>query len=167
MPDLREDLGRLADFVGEPAIVARPGDGASAARAPPTRLRFRGGPVGPRRPRPRGGRGSPPARRGAAPCQLSGQHDTVLPPASTTIWPENAVNGTSPDDVQAALDAGDERCVGARISSEVVQRFGRNILGRNMRILGVFDGDDGMIVRAFPCPPGEQPGAVSMRRGTG
>jgi len=160
MPDLREDLGRLADFVGEPATLR---DLETARRRRERRRRASAlvvslsvlvvlAVVAAAALRPRS--------EGQLPVTSPSMPDTVLPPASTTIWPENAINGTSSDDVQAALDAGDDTLRWRTDLEEVVQRFGRNILGRNMRILGVFDGDDGMIVRAFPCPPGEQPGAV-------
>jgi hypothetical protein len=38
-----------------------------------------------------------------------------------------------------------------------VERFGEAVLGRNMRIVDTENLDDGVLVKAWPCPPGERP----------
>ncbi len=161
MPDLRADLGWLADFVGEPATLR---DLETARRRRERRRRTSALGVGlailaamavvaavELRP------------RGEAHIPVSSPSETGVPTASgtITIWPENPVNGESAQNVQAAVDAGDQDVQWRTDPSEVVDHFGKQILGRSMRVVGISQGDDGTTVRAFPCPPGEEPGAVS------
>jgi hypothetical protein len=77
--------------------------------------------------------------------------------ATTTVWPENAINGASPGDVQAALDSGDDSLRWRADPEQVLQRFGLEILGRNLNILGVTEQEGGAVAQAWPCPPGELP----------
>jgi hypothetical protein len=157
MPDLREDLGRLADFVGEPATLH---DLETARRRRERRRRTSGLVAGlavmvaagvflatTLRDRPVPTPGDPgPATTGSA----------------TTVWPENAVNGASADDVQAALDDGDDSLRWRTDPQKVVERFGQQILGRSVLIVArPTQVGDGLVVEAWPCPPGEVPIGLS------
>ena len=155
MPDLRDDLGRLADFVGEPrglddlAAVRRRREGRRRAEGlvaglavaiavalfAVTTLRSDPSPVVP---------------VGTPSTSVDGG------PENLTVWPENAINGVSARDVQTAVDAGDPDLQWRTDPMEVVDRFGLAVFGRHMAA----PTDEGIsgTIRAWPCPPGERPG---------
>jgi hypothetical protein len=57
--------------------------------------------------------------------------DPWTPPDVLTVWPENPVRGPSPEQVQAAMDAGDESMAWRSDARTVAERFGRVVLGWN------------------------------------
>jgi len=155
MPDVREELGRLAGEAGEPGGL----DALAATRRRRERRRRTTSFIG----------GLAVlligavvvvqlARDGAAPVPGDSSPPAVGTSSSvTTVWPENAVNGDSASAVQEALDGGDHSLRWRTDPAQVVDRFGGAVLGRDMRIVDTEQLDDGVLVYASPCPPGEKP----------
>jgi hypothetical protein len=149
MPDLREDLERLADFVGEPRAFLdlersrrrrerrRRAEGLVAGLAVIVvaalfvATTFDGQPV-------------------ATP---QGTVDT-LPTATPTVWPENAINGDAAARVQAAVDSGDGTLQWRTDPREVTDRFARQILGRSVDITGIAVQPGHWKASMIPCPAG-------------
>ena len=157
MTNLRDDLGRLADFVGEPRGL----DDLAAARRRRERRRRAEGLVA--------GLAVALAVALFAATTLRSDLSTVIPVGTPstgidgsrenlTVWPENGINGASARDVQIAVDAGDADLQWRTDPNEVVDRFGFAVLGRHM---APADEGTSSTIRAWPCPPGERPGGFS------
>jgi hypothetical protein len=156
MPDVREELGRLAGEAGEPGGL----DDLAATRRRRERRRRTTSLVGGITVlvvgsliaiRLGGGLGG---RIG-----VPGETESPAPEAAAraTVWPENAINGMVWTDAQAALDGGDESLRWRTDPGQVVERFGQRVLGRGLRIDSVVHADRGVSITASPCPPGEEP----------
>jgi hypothetical protein len=129
MPDLREELGRLADFVG-----AR-GSFRDLVRARRRRARRR---------RTSGLVAGVAVFIGAAvflattlqhrPAATPGDSatPTTVRPSVATVWPESAINGKSADETQTAVDAGEQDVQWRTQPDQVISRFVRQILGSDI-----------------------------------
>jgi hypothetical protein len=78
------------------------------------------------------------------------------PPEVLTVWPENPVRGPSPEDVQAAVDAGDESLTWRLDPKQVAERFARQFLAWSEVSAIERDIETSNAVRVFdvyPCAP--------------
>lgn len=78
------------------------------------------------------------------------------PPDVLTVWPENPVRGETPQDVQAAVDAGEANMQWRLDPEHVAFRFGRTFLAWSEVTVTERDIETEDPVRAFeisPCPP--------------
>src|SRR5262245_55197129 len=151
MPDLRDELGRLADFVGEPGAF----DDLERSRQRRERRRRAGGLAA--------GLaviavaalflattfdGRPVATpQGAAPPDG--------PAATPTVWPESAIHGDDAARVQAAVDAGDSTLQWRTDPEQVIDRFTQQILGRNFIRVSAAEQPGHLKVFMIPCPEGQ------------
>jgi hypothetical protein len=162
MPDLRDDLGRLADFVGEPGTFR---DLEEARRRRERRRRTSGLVAGVATMAVVVVVASTVLRAGpGSGVPLDSQTSSPSAPIVQdvlTVWPENTLSSVSAARVQQMVDDGDLDLQWRLDPEQVVERFGREILGRSMRIIETTPDEDQLIAQAFPCPPGETPSAVS------
>ena len=157
MPDLHEDLERLADFVGEPRTFV---DLERSRRRRERRRRTEG------------------LVAGLAVIALAAlflvttfdgrpvasPQDTAPPSGPTgtpTVWPENAINGDAATRVQAAVDSGDGTLQWRTDPKEVVFRFAREILGRSVVIANIATQPGHWKASMIPCPAGFLQGDAS------
>jgi hypothetical protein len=156
MPDLREDLERLADFVGEPRTFV---DLERSRRRRERRRRTEGLVAGL-------------AVSAVAALFLISTFDgrpaatpqgtaDELPTAAPTVWPENAINGDAAARVQAAVDNGDGTVQWRTDPNEVVFRFARQILGRSVAITNIATEPGHWKASMTPCPAGFLQGDAS------
>jgi len=149
MPDLREDLERLADFVGEPRTFV---DLERSRRRRERRRRTEGLVAGL-------------AVSVVAALFLISTFDgrpvatpqgtaDALPTATPTVWPENAINGDAAARVQAAVDSGDGMMQWRTDPKAVTDRFARQILGRSVDITGIAMQPGHWKASMIPCPAG-------------
>jgi hypothetical protein len=78
------------------------------------------------------------------------------PPDMLTVWPENPVRGETPQDVQAAVDAGEANVQWRLDPEQVAFRFGRTFLAWGEVTVVERDSPTEDAVRVFeisPCPP--------------
>ena len=156
MPDLREDLERLADFVGEPRTFV---DLERSRRRRERRRRTEGLVAGL-------------AVSVVAALFLISTFDgqpvatpqgtaDALPTATPTVWPENAINGDAAARVQAAVDSGDGTLQWRTDPKAVTDRFARQILGRSVDITGIAMQPGHWKASMIPCPAGFLQGDAS------
>jgi hypothetical protein len=156
MPDLREDLERLADFVGEPRTFV---DLERSRRRRERRRRTEGLVVGL-------------AVSVVAALFLVSTFDgqpvvtpqgtaDALPTSTPTVWPESVINGDAAARVQAAVDSGDGTLQWRTDPKEVVFRFARRILGRSVALTNIATEPGQWKASMIPCPAGFLQGNAS------